>query len=318
MAGNRPAIERLRLVERNLLPLVLATTVLGLAVPAAGQALRPAVPALLALLMLCVSLTLDARAVGLVLRRPGVQLLATLLVYGPMSLVGWATGAVFFGGGTLAAGQTLVGVLPTDVSAPLLVLLGRGNVALAAVLNAVNTALAPVAVPALFLALTGVQLDVPVTTVVLELLATVLVPTVAGVALRSRFPERIPRYDPVYSTGSSLAYLALLLAVLGPNAELILGYGTFVFVLVAAALALNLAGYALGASARLWTADRGERIAFLFTVSKKEFSIAAALVVTSGLPTEVAVPAVFYAVVQMVTSPLAVRLLTRTRVGRQS
>lgn len=315
MAATPSAIERLRLIERNLLPLVLATTVVGLAVPEVGQALRPAVAPLLALLMLCVSLTLDARHVGLVLRRPGVQAVATLLVYGPMSLLGWLTGAGFFGGGTLAAGQTLVGVLPTDVSAPLLVLLARGNVALAAVLNAVNTALAPIAVPTLFLLLTGVELEVPVARVVGELLATVLLPTVAGVALRSLFPQGVPRFDPVYSSGSSLAYLALLLAVLGPNAGLIRGYGAFALVLVAAALALNLAGYALGASAGLWTADRGERIAFLFTVSKKEFSIAAALVVTSGLPSEVAVPAVFYAVVQMVTSPLAVRLLTRNTKG---
>jgi BASS family bile acid:Na+ symporter len=40
-------------------------------------------------------------------------------------------------------GQTLLGTLPTDVSSPLLVLMARGNVALAAVFNAVNTVFSP-------------------------------------------------------------------------------------------------------------------------------------------------------------------------------
>ncbi len=49
----------------------------------------------------------------------------------------------------------------------------------------------------------------------------------------------------------------------------------------------------------------------LFTVSKKEFSIAAFIVFASGLPEQVALPAVVYAVVQMLTSPLVARTLAR-------
>src|SRR5690606_35000916 len=104
-------------------------------------ALASGISPLLALLMLLISLTFDASAVRLVFTRPGHQVLALVLVYGPMSLAGLVTGRLFFGAGPLATGQALVGTLPTDVSAPLLVLLARGNVALAAVLNAVNTAL---------------------------------------------------------------------------------------------------------------------------------------------------------------------------------
>lgn len=54
-------------------------------------------------------------------------------------------------------------------------------------------------------------------------------------------------------------------------------------------------------------------ITYLFTVSKKEFSIAiaAAFVVASGLPSEIAIPAAFFTVIQMITSPIATRLLVR-------
>jgi BASS family bile acid:Na+ symporter len=148
-------------IESNLLVLVVVTTAVGLLVPPLGAFLADGIAPLLALLMLLISLSFDLGAVRLVLSRPTHQLVALLLVYGPMSLVGLATGRLFFGAGPLATGQTLVGTLPTDVSAPLLVLLARGNVARTAVLNAINTALSPFIVPALFLALTGVELQFP-------------------------------------------------------------------------------------------------------------------------------------------------------------
>lgn len=135
--------QSLAFIESNLLLLAVLTAALGLLVPSVGIALESGISPLLALLMLVISLTFDARDVQIVLRKPGRQMWAICLVYGPMSLAGWLTGRAFFGSGPLAAGQTLVGMLPTDVSAPLLVLLARGNVALAAVLNAVNTALSP-------------------------------------------------------------------------------------------------------------------------------------------------------------------------------
>lgn len=296
-------------VENNLLLLAVATAALGLLVPSIGIVLEAGISPLLAALMLVISLTFDAHAVKLVFRKPSRQIWALGLVYGPMSLAGWLTGRLFFGTGNLAAGQTLVGTLPTDVSAPLLVLLARGNVALAAVLNAVNTALSPFIVPLLFLALTGIQLQVPVGAVVLELVLVVLVPTIVGVYLRTRYLKAVSRYDSVYPSLGSVLYLLLLLAVIGPNAETVLGYGWYAIVIALAALSLNLIGYAVGYVSKVFVADREELIAYLFTVSKKEFSIAAAFVVASGLPSEIAVPAAFFAVIQMITSPIAAKLL---------
>lgn len=299
----------LNFIENNLLLLAVLTTALGLLVPSVGIILETGISPLLALLMLVISLTFDAKAVQIVFRKPGRQLWALGLVYGPMSVAGWLTGRAFFGSGPLAAGQTLVGMLPTDVSAPLLVLLARGNVALAAVLNAVNTALSPFIILFLFLWMTEIELNVPVLAVVTELVLIVVVPTVIGVWLRTRFLEGVSRFDFAWPAVGSVLYLVLLLAVVGPNAETILGYGWYALVIALAALALNLIGYAVGMIAKLFTEDRSELIAYLFTCSKKEFSIAAAFVAASGLPSEIAVPAAFFAVIQMITSPIAAKIL---------
>lgn len=296
-------------VENNLLFLAVAVAALGLFAPSLGLFLEAGIGPLLALLMLVISLTFDAHAVKLVVQKPSRQLWALGLVYGPMSLAGWLTGRLFFGPGPLAAGQTLVGTLPTDVSAPLLVLLARGNVALAAVLNAVNTVLSPFIVPFLFLLLTGIELQVPIGAVILELVLIVVLPTVIGVYLRTRYLVAVSRHDGLYPALGSVLYLLLLLAVVGPNAATILGYGWYAIVIALAALTLNLIGYAVGFVAKVFVADRQELIAYLFTVSKKEFSIAAAFVAASGLPSEIAVPAAFFAVIQMMTSPIAAKIL---------
>jgi BASS family bile acid:Na+ symporter len=179
------------------------------------------------------------------------------------------------------------------------------------VFNAVNTSIAPVVVPALFLLYTGVELEVPVAALSGELAVTVLVPTFVGVAIRTRWPARIDSIEPVLSATGSLTYLALLLAVIGPNAGSILRAPGAVLVVAGAALVLNATGYAIAAAVGRLLRHHADRVALLFTVSKKEFSIAAFVVLASGLPPEVAIPAVVYAVVQMITSPAVARTAAR-------
>ena len=102
-------------VESHLVWLVIVIAGLGLLFPDAGKYLEPSIGPLLALLMFIISLTFDAHDVRIVLRKPSRQFLALGLVYGPMSIAGLLTGRLFFGSGPLAAGQTLLGTLPTDV-----------------------------------------------------------------------------------------------------------------------------------------------------------------------------------------------------------
>lgn len=304
-------MHRLRVVEDNLVVLVVATTVVGLVAPRTGELLVEGVAPLLALLMLVVAMTFDLDQLRAVLRAPGIVLLATVLVYGAASLLAVGLAAVSYGSGPLWLGVILLGVLPTDVSSPLLVWIARGDVALATVCNAVTTALAPVVVPALFLAYTGIELDVPVGVLVGELALTVLVPTIVGVALRTRWPDRIEPVEPLLSATGACSYLALLLAVVGANAAEVLADPSVTLGLAGVLLALNAGGYLLAGLASPLLRSRPARAAMLFTVSKKEFSIAALVVFSAGLPSEVALPAVVYAVVQMVTSPAVARLVAR-------
>jgi len=305
----------LDVASERLALLVPVTVLLGVLLPGAGRALVAWVGPLLALLVLATSATIELDVLRRVLRRPREQLVATVLVYVPMPLVALGLAGLLFGEGPLWVGLVLVGALPTDVSSPLLVLLARGNVAFASVANTVNTALSPLLTPLLLVLLTGVALEVPVATLTGQLALVVVAPSVAGIALRAWRPSTVVRLEPLLPGVGALAYLGLLLAAVGPAAgDALADPGRLALVLVGA-VALNAAGYALAWLARGALADDGDRTALLFTVSKKEFGIAAVLVASSGIDPAVALPSVVYAVVQMVTSPLVADRITRA--GRQ-
>lgn len=297
--------------QDRLAVLVPVTVLVGVLVPAVGRALVPAVGPLLALLVLVTSATIELDVLRRVLRRPREQLVATALVYVPMPLVALGLAGLLFGEGPLWVGLVLVGTLPTDVSSPLLVLLARGNVAFATVANAVNTAVSPLLTPLLLVLLTGVLLDVQVVALAGELALVVLVPSIAGVALRARLPVAVGRAEPLLPGMGALAYLGLLLAAVGPAATDALADPGRLGLVVLGAVALNATGYGLAWLARGALEDTGDRTALLFTVSKKEFGIAAVVVASSGLAPAVALPSVVYAVVQMVTSPLVADRITR-------
>jgi len=71
----------------------------------------------------------------------------------------------------------------------------------------------------------GIQLEVPLDTIIFELVLVVLVPTILGVSLRTKFSAFFSRHDSAYAGICSFLYLLILLTVLGPNAETIIGYG---------------------------------------------------------------------------------------------
>ncbi|MDF0726699.1 hypothetical protein PY093_08215 [Cytobacillus sp. S13-E01] len=309
--GEDLIIERLRIVENNLLPLVLITTFTALFLPKIGDELKITVSPLLALLMFFISLTFDFNELKDALKKPWIIIISIFLVFIPMSLIGLGIGKLFFNE-DLAIGQAIVGSLPTDVSAPLLVYLGKGNVALASVMNGVVTSLSPFILPPLLLFLTGIEFQIPVQGMILELFVIIVIPMFFAVLIRTKLPS-ISKFESVYSFSSSLLYLALVFVVVADSSESILSFSIGMLVLLLLAqLLLNMAGYIIALFTKPIVKRKEDLVAILFTVSKKEFSIAAVIVYTANLPEIMLIPAVFYAVLQMITSPLVVRLLNRS------
>jgi BASS family bile acid:Na+ symporter len=288
----------------------------GLILPGPGAALSGGVLPLFALLMLAVSLGFDLDAVRTALRQ-GKGLVASLaLVYVPLCVGGYALGRLLFGAGPLAVGMALLGALPTDIAAPLFTALSLGNVALAAVFNAVDTAIAPLVLPGLLLLVTGVGVSMPVARLVGELALVVVLPTAAGVLVRTWLPSAVGWV--VTSRAVAVAsYLALVEVVVSGSAAALSEVGPYIGAVLVGALALNAAGYVLGRIAwRVSGARPADLPAYLFVLGLKEFSVAAAAVYAGGLDHEVLVPSLAAMALQIVTAAwLSRRLAAGRRAG---
>ena len=308
------ALRAARLLERMFFPILVLVVCAGLIVPAPGRALGGLVIPLFTAMMFAVSLTFHVDDVRRVVREPLPLALAALLVFVPLPLVARAVAPALFGPGALALGFILLAALPTDISAPLFTAIGGGTTALTAVINAVVTALSPVVLPIWFLALTGLRLEVPVATLVLELVVVVIAPTVLGVGVRTRWPD-VGALDALWQAAAAAVYLLLVGIVVSQDARHLDGLPLLLTAgVVAGVLAVNLAGYALGLLPWLFSPRRaGDRLAYALAVGEKEFSIAVAVVYAAGLDRALLVPAVVAAVVQVVTATLLARLARRHR-----
>jgi bile acid:Na+ symporter, BASS family len=306
------ALGAARLLEWLFFPALVLVVSVGLVAPAAGRALSGGVIPLFALMMFAVSLTFHVDDVRRVVREPWPLVLATLAVFGPLPLLARLVAPVLFGPGALALGFILLAALPTDISAPLFTAMGRGTTALTAVVNAIVTALSPFILPLWFLALTGLRLQVPVAALVVELVLVVIVPTVAGVGVRSLAPP-VAELDAVWQAAAAAIYLMLVGIVVSQDAGHLDGIAPGrLFAVVGGVLALNLLGYLLG-----WVPWRAsprrpaDRLAYTLAVGEKEFSVAVAVVYAAGLDRALLVPAVVASVVQVVTATLLARRARR-------
>ncbi|MCL6595890.1 MAG: bile acid:sodium symporter family protein [Firmicutes bacterium] len=310
--GGGGARAAARLLERAFFPLLLAAVAAGLAAPGLGRTLGGAVLPLFALMMLAVSLTFHAGDVHEAVRDPLAVVLAALAVFGPLPVVARVAAPALYGPGVLALGFVLLAALPTDISAPLFTAMGRGNTALAAVVNAWVTALSPAVVPAWLLALTGLHLSIPLGAFILQLAGVVLLPTAAGVGARTRWPA-LGAYDAVWQGVAALMYVVLVAAVVAEDAGRLTALGWKVAGVAAGVVALNALGYLLGLVP--WRLSRHrrprDRLAFVLAVGEKEFSVAVAAVYAGGLDRGLLVPAVAASVLQVATAALLARAARR-------
>lgn len=293
------------IVEEHLLWWVVASVLIGLAVPAVGR-LTPLSTLILAVMIGSISLTLSVEE----FRNVRPRALATILaVQTTMPVAAYVLARLLGLSPNLTLGFVLLGAVTPELVTPVMTELGDGDTALATtalVLVGLGT-LALVPAAATWTASGGVTVDPR--RIVEGLLAAVVVPMVAAIAARHRFPTRVGRYEAYYPAVSALMVVLVIGIVTGANADLVRGGGPILGV-VAAGIALNAYGYAAGwlGGGRL---TPEERVASTLSVGMRDFAVAAGLVVAAGLPRAAALPAVAFGVIEMASSAWLARRFAR-------
>lgn len=301
-------------ISDHLLYLVLVVGAFSLFFPGPGSALGWIVTPVLALMVLSVSMTIKAEDLKQLREYPFAIICSLFLQFVLMAAFSLLLGTIFFPRSAyILQGQLLLGSLPADISAPLMVYLVRGNTALATAMLVIAMILTPFVLPNVINLFGGVSLTVPTSYLVIELIGIIIIPVALGILL-NYYSVKVQAKKEVWSGVASLCYVTLLFVVVSSNARTIIDLKAFALVILFVEIALNLSGYGLAYLTKIIFKQKEETfMPLLFIASSKEFGIASAAMDSMKLNTVIVIPSAFYAVVQMISSPIMVKVVKRLK-----
>lgn len=297
-------------ISDHLLYFVLLLGAFSLVFPKPGSLLGWLVTPILAIMVLNVSMTIKAADLKLIKKYPLMIVWSVFLQFVPMALFSLLIGRLLLHSTEISTGQLLLGSLPADVSAPLMVYLAGGSTALGTAMLVMAMAFTPFVLPNILAWFGGVVFKVPTSYLVFELAGIIVIPVLLGILLNN-LSKTVREKEELWSGLASLCYMMLLFIVVSSNAKAIISLKLFAIVILLAEVALNLFGFLLAYITRIVFRQKDTFLPLLFLVSTKEFGIASAAVETMKLNTGLVIPSAFYAVVQMISSPIMVKIVNR-------
>jgi bile acid:Na+ symporter, BASS family len=272
--------------------IVLAAGAVALLAPETFAAGAPAIPWLLAVIMLGMGMTLQVSDFAIVARRPWALLLGVAAQYVVMPSVGYGLALLLDLSPMLAAGMVLVGSAPGGTASNVMVYLSRGDTALSVAMTTVSTLLAPLLTPLLVLLLAGEFLPVDAGGLFTSIVQIVLAPVLVGLLLRTFAASAVDRVLPTLPLVSVAGITAVVMIVVGSSADTLLSVGLLVVVAVILHNGLGLLlGYGIAKACRL---DVAGRRAVSIEVGMQNSGLAAALATAHFSPVA-ALPAAIFA-----------------------
>lgn len=143
----------------------------------------------LALVMLCMGLSLKLSDFRDLFRQPKCVLLAAISQYTVMPLAGWLIATLLKLPPALAVGFIIVATCPGGMASNLIAYIGRANLSLSVVSTAISTVLGIFMTPVLTKILAGSYVAVDVWAMLLNVAEMVLLPVSLGVFINWKFPR---------------------------------------------------------------------------------------------------------------------------------
>ena len=262
------------------------------------EALKPLgknIPYLLAMIMLGMGLTMKPGDFALVLKRPKDIFYGIGLRYMIMPAVGWGVAKVLSLPPELAAGLILVGCCPSGTACNVMTYIGKGDTALSISVSSLNTLLAPILTPAIFLLLGGAIIPVDAAALLLDIVKIIVVPLIIGLLLRVSARKFVESIQPAVPAISVILIVTTIGVVVALNSAKL---GSVALIALLAVVLHNLIGLGLGygASRSLGMAEPKSR-AIGFEIGLENSGLAVALAV-AHLDPIAAIPGAIFSVWQ--------------------
>ncbi|AFM39947.1 putative Na+-dependent transporter [Desulfosporosinus acidiphilus SJ4] len=300
-------MKALKWISDHLLLFVFIIGIFSLFYPGLGSSLEWIVSPVLAIMVLNVSMTINTEDLKRIKKYPLLIVWGVFLQFVPMAIFAALIGKLFSQWGDISTGQLLLGSLPADVSAPLMVYLAGGSTAIGTAMLVIAMALTPFVLPNVLAWFGGVNFKIPVSYLIIELALIIILPVVLGIFINYK-SVKVKEKEQIWSGIASLCYIILLFVVVSSNAKSIISLKQFALLILLAEIALNLFGFSLAYLTKTFTKQNDVFLPLLSLVSTKEFGIASAAVETMKLNTTLVIPSAFYAVVQMISSPIMAKI----------
>jgi len=257
-----------------------------------------------------VSMTINAQDLIQVKKYPLLIIWSLFLQFAVMALFSLILGKIFFPNvKDIYTGQLLLGGLPADISAPLMVFLAGGNTALATAMLVSAMVITPFILPNVITFFGGVSMAIPTSYLAVELIGIIIIPVALGVLL-NYYSAGVREKKDAWSGVASICYILLLFTVVSSNAKTIIDIKTLAILILLTEVSLNIFGYGLALLTKIVFKQKKDTfLPLLFIVGTKEFGIASAAVDAMKLNPPIVIPSAFFAVVQMISAPILVKVV---------
>lgn len=198
---------------------------------------------LLGVIMLGMGLTMSLDDFRLILTRPKDVFYGVFFRYLIMPLVGFGVAKALDLPPALAAGMVLLGACPSGTGSNVMTYIAKGDTALSVTVSSVNTILAPLLTPYIFLVLAGTMIPIDAGALFMDIVKIVLIPVAVGVGLHTVAPRLVEKLTKVVPAVSVIFIIAIMSSVVALNAAKM---ATMALVLCVAVGIHNTAGLLLG------------------------------------------------------------------------
>lgn len=230
---------------------------LALASPDTFTPLAAHISTMIAIIMLCMGLTLTLPDFALVIKRPMPIFIGVLAQFVIMPLGAVAVAKLLGLNPMLAVGLLMLGSVPGGTTSNVVSYLAKGDVALSVTMTSVSTILSPIVTPVIMLLLAGEETPVDGKSMAWSLVQTVLLPVIGGLVIRVIFDRIVQFLLPVLPWLSIIAIGGVVFPAVAKSSETLMNVGVTVLVAV---IIHNLIGYILGYFAARATGESPRRV----------------------------------------------------------
>ncbi len=259
---------------------------------------------LLQIIMFGMGTELSLRDFANVIRMPRGIIIGVICHYTIMPFVGLLIAKLFHFPDEIAAGIILVGCCPSGLASNVMSYLARANLALSVSVTTVSTLLAPLLTPLLMKLIASSYVEVNFWAMVWDITKIVIIPIVAGLLFNHFLHGKFKWLDKAmpYFSMAGIAMVLIVITAAGRDSLLKVG-----FLLLAATIIHNLAGYFLGYwSSRLLKFPERDCRTIALEVGMQNAGLASGLALTMGkMATAGLAPVIFGTVMNVTGSSLA-------------